>query len=156
MKKAFVITLFCYSVIALSGCSGLLLKDQSMINPALLEPQAAIKFSDVPVPVGFKLVPRESYSFETSGMRVGMLKYQGKIKDADQVVNFYKEQMAMYNWNLLNVVEYGQRLLNFDRENETCIINLLPKGSVLEITIAVGPKATTRQTGLSKKEKPVK
>lgn len=153
MKKAFVVALFCYSVIALSGCSGLLLKDQSTINPALLEPQAAVKFSDVPVPMGFKLVPQESYSFEASGMRVGMLKYQGKIKDADQVVNFYKEQMAMYNWNLLNIVEYGQRLLNFDRENETCIISLLPKGRVLEVTIAVGPKA---QQQISKREKPVK
>jgi len=152
MKKIFVIALLGYSVIALSGCAEIFQRDKGMINPALLEPQAVVKFSDVPVPSGFKLIPQESYSFEASGMRVGMLKYGGKTKDVDQVVNFYKEQMVMYNWNLLNVVEYGQRLLNFDRENETCIINLLPKGSALEIIIAVGPKA---QQQLSKKEKPV-
>jgi len=52
---------------------------------------------------------------------VGVLKYQGKT-NPDQVVNFYKEQMAMYNWNLVNIVEYGQRLMNFERENEPVLL----------------------------------
>jgi hypothetical protein len=85
-------------------------------------------------------------------MRVGLLKYEGKASP-DQVVNFYKEQMAMYNWNLLNVVEYGQRLLNFDRETETCIISLTPRGNNSVITITLGPK--TQQVP-KKAQKPIK
>lgn len=46
----------------------------------------------------------------------------------------------MYNWELLNIVEFGQRLMNFDRESESCIISLSPKGKSITITISVGPK----------------
>lgn len=137
-------------VLVLAGCAALGKKDA--VNPALLEPQAMVKFTDVPVPAGFKFLPKSSYSFETEGMRVGMLKYQGKA-NPDQIVAFYKEQMAMYNWNLLNIVEYGERQLNFDRDSETCVITLLAKGRSVAITITLGPKAQ----GLPKKEaKPVK
>ncbi len=109
-------------------------------NAGSLEPQAILKFSDVPVPVGLKNLPTQSYSFESSGVRVGVLKYQGK-NNPDQVVNFYKEQMPMYNWNLVNIVEYGQRLMNFERENESCIITMEPKGSAIILTISLGPKS---------------
>jgi len=118
----------------------------------MLEPQAILKFSDVPVPTGLKPISQASYSFESSGVRVGVLKYQGK-GNADQITNFYKEQMAMYNWNLINIVEYGQRLLNFDRENETCIISLEPKGSNIILTISLGPKS---QNTARKAKSPVK
>ncbi len=132
----FIVTGCC--LIGFSGCAAFKSKDS--INPALLEPQALSKFSDVPVPMGFKLLPQESYCFEASGVRMGLLRYHGK-GNADLVVNFYREQMAMYNWNLLNVIEYGQRLMNFDRDAETCIVNIWPKGSAVDITIAVGPKS---------------
>jgi hypothetical protein len=127
-------------IFLLAGCTTIYSRDQGISNnPSLLEPQTKIKFSDLPVPGGFKLLAQESYSFEAGGVRVGLLKYQGKA-DVDQVINFYKEQMAMYNWELLNVVEFGQRLMNFDRESESCIISLSPKGKNITITISVGPK----------------
>lgn len=140
MKRRLAFILGCMVlVLALSGCA-MLSKDKSKEN--ILEPQPTFKFSDVPVPSGFKMIGEESYSFETQGVRVGLLKYYGK-GDVDQVVNFYREQMAMYNWTLLNVVEYGQRLMNFDREAETCIVNIQPKGTnAMTVTIAVGPKAS--------------
>ncbi|MFA4992611.1 MAG: hypothetical protein WC571_01440 [Candidatus Omnitrophota bacterium] len=156
MKLAKLFSLFiicCLLTTALTGCSTLSSSsDDKSINPGLLEPQAILKFSDVPVPVGLKSLPAQSYSFESSGVRVGVLKYQGKV-NPDQVVNFYKEQMAMYNWNLVNIVEYGQRLLNFERENETCIITMEPKGSAIILTISLGPKS---QVAAKKAKSPVK
>lgn len=104
-----------------------------------LEPSSAPKFNDVPIPTGFKLLPLDSYTFESAGIRVGVLRYQGKA-NLEQVINFYKEQMSMYNWNLLNVIEFGNSLMNFEREDETCIIDLLPKGSAILITVSLGPK----------------
>lgn len=121
-------------------------------NPGALEPQAILKFSDIPVPAGLKSLPDQSYSFESSGVRVGVLKYRGK-NNPDQVVSFYKEQMPMYNWNLVNIVEYGQRLMNFERENESCIITLEPKGSAVILTISLGPKS---QSAPKKTKSPVK
>lgn len=139
------------SFFVLTGCTTTSIKDKPLGGPALLEPQAMLKFSDVPVPAGFKLLPKDSYSFESTGVRVGLLKYQGKA-NTDQVTNFYKEQMLMYNWHLLNIVEYGERLLNFEREAETCIISLLPKGNTTTITISLGPKSQIPR----KSERPVK
>jgi len=128
------------SIFCLMGCAGMSKRDDASKTSGLLEPSSMLKFSDVPVPVKFKLLAEDSYSFESSGVRVGVLKYRGKA-DPDQIVNFYKEQMPMYNWVFLNVVEYGDRLINFERENETCIISLLPKGSQVTITISLGPKS---------------
>jgi len=132
---------------ALTGCS--------TTSNSRIEPQAILKFSDVPIPVGLKSLPSASYSFESSGVRVGVLKYQGKA-NIDQIINFYKEQMPMYNWNLINIIEYGQRLMNFERENETCIITIQPTGFWDEdvlVTLSLGPKSQN----LTKKAKtPVK
>jgi len=139
-KLLFLPTLYFLLTTALTGCTTLS-DNKVSTNPSSLEPQAILKFTDVPVPVGLKNLPQQSYSFESSGVRVGVLKYQGK-NNPDQIVNFYKEQMPMYNWNLVNIVEYGQRMLNFERENETCIITLQPldwNNNLL--IISLGPKS---------------
>jgi hypothetical protein len=139
--KIFVIALLSFAAIAFSGCAMLSKKEGPPTRaPSLLEPSLTLKFSDVPVPAGFKFLAQDSYSFESAGVRVGVLKYKGRA-NPDLVVNFYKEQMPMYNWNLLNIVEYGESLLNFERENESCIIGLLAKGRTVTITVSVGPKA---------------
>ncbi len=139
MKSIYSFVLLAF-VIGISGCVSTLSKGNITKNDALLEPSAVVKFVDIPIPAGFKIIPLDSYSFESSGVRVGVLKYQGKAS-SDRVINFYKEQMPMYNWNLLNVVQYGEMLLNFDREAETCIIRLLPKGNNMAISISLGPKS---------------
>ena len=153
VKLFSIFTLCCLLTATLIGCStfsdG---SDAKSTNPAMLEPQTILKFSDIPVPIGLKSLPAQSYSFESSGVRVGVLKYQGK-NNPDQVVNFYKEQMAMYNWNLVNIVEYGQRLMNFERENETCIITIEPRGSSVILVISLGPKS---QIAAKKAKSPVK
>ena len=130
------------TVFLLAGCATYSTnKDSKSASSGMLEPQSILKFSDVPVPAGLKAIPLESYSFESSGVRVGVLKYQGKA-NPEQIVNFYKEQMPMYNWSLVNIVEYGQRLLNFERENESCIITMQPASWGNNIVIiSLGPKS---------------
>lgn len=130
----------------LAGCAA---GPKNMTPPSgFLEPQIIPKFSDIPVPAGFKLVTKESYSFENAGVRVAILKYQGRASP-DEVITFYKEQMPMYNWNFLNVIEYQERLLNFDRENQTCNITVNARGQNVAIRITVGPKPANA----SKKDK---
>jgi len=152
MKKILIIGLLGYWVIGLTGCAGFSKKDDLSKTSSLLEPSAMLKFNDVPVPTGFKLLAQDSYSFETSGVRVGVLKYQGKA-NPDQLINFYREQMPMYNWSLLNVVEYGDRLMNFERENETCIIGLLSKGKAVTIRVSLCPRP---QISPKKPKEPIK
>ncbi len=146
------VALFASCSFGLYGCAGVSKRDPAAKEEALLEPQPEMKFSDIPTPVGFKFLPEGSYTFESEGVRVGVLRYQGK-GDIEQVVNFYKAQMPLYNWNMLNAIEYGERLLNFEREQETCIVNLSPKGRNITITVSMGPKSGIRP---KKADKPVK
>jgi hypothetical protein len=135
MKLVSLFIASCLLTTALMGCS--------TVSDSKLAPQAILKFADVPVPLGLKPLPQKSYSFENAGVRVGVLKYQGRT-NIDQTINFYKEQMPIYNWNLVNIIEYGQRLMNFERENETCIITLQAAGFWNEevlVTISLGPKS---------------
>ncbi len=139
MKRTLIfLSLVVISVILFSGCSGV----QKRESTGFLDPQILFKFSDIPSPAGFKLVEEDSYIFETSGLRVFFLKYTGKA-EIDKVVNFYREQMSMYDWQLLNVVEYGDRMLNFDRPKETCIVRIMPEGRNAIVTISVGPKTAS-------------
>ncbi|MDP2927612.1 MAG: hypothetical protein Q8N80_02280 [Candidatus Omnitrophota bacterium] len=140
-NKLFFLSATCFLLTtALTGCTTIS-DSKEPANPGSLSPQAILKFTDVPVPVGLKSLPEQSYSFESSGVRVGVLKYRGK-NNPDQIINFYKEQMPMYNWNLVNIVEYGQRLMNFERENETCIVTLQPMGwGNTLLIISLGPKS---------------
>jgi hypothetical protein len=132
------------------GCETLSSNNSSQnINTALLEPAMNPKIPDIPIPAGLKPAYKESYFFENAGMRVGVLKYKGKA-NPDFIVNFFKEQLSMNNWTLLNVIEYNNRLLNFEREKETCIINVEPQGGFVTVTISLGPKS---QQDMSKKGK---
>ena len=100
-----------------------------------------LRFSDVPAPVGFKLIHDRSLVFQTENTRVALLKYAGRAKLPD-LVDFYKEQMALYNWELLNIVEYEKSVLNFARSRQTCIVTIEGKGMKKIITISVAPKAS--------------
>jgi len=146
MKKVLIFML----IIFLNGCASFP-KGQDSSLPKPLEPSTLIKFADIPIPSGFKFLYHNSYSFNTHNVRVAVLKYSGR-PDAERVFLFFKEQMPMYGWNLLNTIEYGMRLLNFEKENESCIITIEPKKLSTEFTISLGPK----QTYLKKEEKPLK
>lgn len=151
LKIYVLLTTIYFLLTTLLGCAMFSKKEAQTAPAGPLQPNAMLKFSDVPTPAGFKLLAKDSYTFENQGVRMGVLKYVGKA-NPDPVVNFYKEQMPLYNWNLLNVVEYGERLLNFDRENETCIVSVQPKFMSTVITISLGPKSQVPK----KVEKPVK
>lgn len=131
------------------GCASLTDKNQAPSDKPL-QTKAILKFSDLPVPMDFQLLPKDSYSFESSGIRIALLKYQSK-SSIPQIVSFFKEQFPIYNWELLNTTEYGDCMMNFEREKESCIINISPKGRVSLISISLGPRP---QPSSTKKNKP--
>ena len=137
----FLFSAFCF--LFLSGCatSSTMSKSDPTQIPAL-EPAAMLKLNDIPVPASFIFMPEDSYAFQSSNFRAGLLRYRGKAL-GDQAVTFFKEQMPMYNWRLVNVVEYGRRMLTFEKEEENCVITLDGKDNRLELVISVGPKSQT-------------
>ena len=135
-------SLIIISVLLLSaGCatSGTV-TDNDIKATKALDVSTALKFVDIPVPSGFKMITAQSFTFENDVLRVGILKYKGR-SSGDQVVNFFKNQMPLYNWRFTNMLEYGRRILNFEREDQNCIIVIEPQGMSIFVTITVAPKS---------------
>jgi len=109
-------------------------------NKVTLSVAPILKFDDIPVPVGFRILEKESFAFQNDRSRVALLKYYGG-KTADQAVAFYKEQMDSFNWNLINIIEYDRKVLNYDNSEESCIITIQPQGGKSMVTIALSPKS---------------
>lgn len=117
---------------------------------ALTAATDASRFDDVPVPAGFNLLQDRSFVFQTEGTRVALLKYAGRAK-LPELVNFYKEQMPLYNWELLNIVEYEKSILNFERDKQGCLINIEGNGTKKIITISLSPKSPAISTKSQRK-----
>ena len=129
-------------LILLSGCttmsSGTYGKGSVAEKP--LEVSSVLRFNDIPAPYGFKILDHESFAFQNDATRVALLKYVGGTV-ADRVVLFYKEQMPLYNWNPINIIEYERRVMNFENDSESCIITIEAKGRSSIVTIAISPKS---------------
>ncbi|PJC48719.1 MAG: hypothetical protein CO035_01930 [Candidatus Omnitrophica bacterium CG_4_9_14_0_2_um_filter_42_8] len=109
-------------------------------NKASLSVAPILKFEDIPTPAGFRILDKESFAFQNDKSRVALLKYYGG-KNAEQVMAFYKEQMASFNWNLVNVIEYDRKVLNYENSEESCIITIQPQGGKSLVTVALSPKS---------------
>ncbi|NQT96021.1 MAG: hypothetical protein HQ572_06175 [Candidatus Omnitrophica bacterium] len=131
--------------LCISGCATTGGGSDIAESPRMLDVAMALKFEDVPMPAGFKPVAKDSFIFENDVLRVGILKYSGRAQ-AHQVVSFYKDQMPLYNWRFLNMMEYGKRIMNFDREDQTCIIVIEPGKMSTSVIITVAPKAGRAST----------
>ena len=152
------ISLILILVFSVAGCAAIKggdsseLEEEETYAPTTLAVTAKLRFHDLPVPTGFKLIQNKSFVFQTEGTRVALLKYSGRAKLQD-LVDFYKEQMLLCNWELLNVVEYDRSVLNFERGGQTCIITIGSRGMKKIITISVAPKAKGRIEAQAQKEK---
>lgn len=114
-----------------------------------LEVSSILRFDDIPAPYGFKILDQESFAFQNDATRVALLKYAGGIV-ADRVLVFYKDQMPLYNWNPINIIEYERRIMNFEKDSESCIITIEAKGRSSIVTIAISPKSRPMKVENSK------
>ncbi|MEI8176670.1 MAG: hypothetical protein WCG78_07380 [Candidatus Omnitrophota bacterium] len=112
-----------------------------------------LKFEDLPVPAGFSCLRDQSFVFQDGATRVGLMRYAGR-PDANQILNFYRTQMSLYNWDLLNTVEYGNTTMNFIKGSESCVVTIEPLTTKTVINIIISPKTGSVSTGFSfKKDK---
>ena len=143
-KKVFLLsTVYCLLFAILSGCttmSGSQSYGSGSTVAGSLDVASLLRFNDIPVPSGFKILDTESFAFQNDLTRVALLKYIGS-RNADLSVAFYKEQMPLYNWNTINIIEYERRILNYEKDSESCIVTIEAKGRKSIVTIAISPKS---------------
>jgi len=105
-----------------------------------LDVASILRFDDVPVPSGFKILGTESFAFQNDVTRVALLKYLGS-KNEELTVSFYKDQMPLYNWSPINIIEYERRILNYENASESCIVTIESRGKKSVVIIAISPKS---------------
>lgn len=110
-----------FFVMAAAGCA-----EKGPDGISRLNPRGVPYIEGVPVPDGFKLVPRESVDYESGGQRSAMHVYDGWA-DPAAIRSFYQEQMPLMGWNRVSgqSVE-GVVTLRFEKPNEACVVEIKP------------------------------
>lgn len=113
-----VVPVFLGLVLFTSGCG-----DRPR-TPTLLQPKAQFYAIDVPVPRNFDLDRRRSTHDYRGGKRTIKHYYSGR-EDPQAVANFYRQEMAKYEWELEDQhLKTGVDYLNFRKGEETCQIRI--------------------------------
>ena len=99
-----------------------------------------LRFDDIPVPKGFKFRKENSFAFDNEALRVALLRYVGRSR-RQQIQEFYKDQMPLYNWQMINSVDYGKIILTYEKARELCIITIEPTTTRTALTIAISPRS---------------
>ncbi len=137
------------SIIYLSSCASMSKQSSSTPGQGAQEVEknlpvaSVLRFDDLPVPSGFKIIPDGSVAFQNDASRFAFLKYRG-IGSPDQMLLFFKEQMPLYNWQLINLIEYGAKVMNFEKAGENCTITIEGSASKSVVMVSLTPKAATR------------
>lgn len=140
-RRKFLVLLSAMLAVSLCGCASAPMTNSAQGKRLYMAKDS--RFDDVPYPAGFKLLGKDTFIFQNDNTRIGSIRYEGRAKVSD-IINFYKDGMPLYNWNLLNVVEHGMRFLNFDKAAESCIISVeeRPFGKAI-ITASLTPKSSS-------------
>jgi len=98
-----------------------------------------LRYDDVPVPYNFYLIPSKSLSVENKSIRISSLHYKGRA-DRILVINFYKNNMPTYGWELINLIEGDQTVMNYSNSSEICTILMIGDTSDITLTISLSPE----------------
>ena len=101
-----------------------------------------VSFEDIPVPAGFSLVRKESYSFQNDVTRVGHLVYKGR-SDINNVLAFFQQQMPLHGWQEMSYVDARSSTRYYDKEGQTCIITVSKRIGLhnIRVDLSMRPKS---------------
>ena len=103
--------------------------------PITLAINTNLQFNDIPVPQGFALLVKESYSHEANSFRIAHLRYEGKASMEDSLA-FFKEQMPISNWKMISVMGFGDsKTVDFEKGSEKCSLTVSLENGDTFITV---------------------
>ncbi len=94
---------------------------------------------DIPVPSMMKLDKSNTFIFEAKGIKVGILKYKGRV-DSFSLAEAIKNNLVNEKWRLVNALTYKNTInINFVKNDRTCNV-FIEEGffnTLLEIRVGV-------------------
>lgn len=94
---------------------------------------------DLAAPVGFEIVPRESFAYAHASLRVAKLRYRG-LKSKEDIVSFYHETMPNLGWKETFALGHDRPDILFEKGTENCEVVIQDVGKFREITVSLAPK----------------
>lgn len=156
-SKIFSVMVFLVTALAMSGCTAVPTTRRVTDSGEVVRVEkplgvsSTLRFDDVPTPAGFSNLRDQSFIYQDGTTRVGMMRYSGRA-NASQVIMFFKTQMPLYNWDLTNIVEYGNITINFVKGGETCIVTIEPLAMKTILGVVISPKSGSINTGFGLKK----
>jgi hypothetical protein len=137
-------------VSSITGCAGVPTRRVNESGDVVrvekpLAVSSTLRFEDAPVPAGFNIIRDQSFVYQDSSIRLGLLRYAGRAK-ASQVISFFRAQMPLYNWNIINMVEFGTLTMNFTKADENCVIVIEPLTTKTLVDIIISPRSGSVST----------
>lgn len=102
-------------------------------------PYPPMAIEDLPAPVGYEIVPRESFAYTHASMRVAKLRYRG-LGPKEDIKRFYHDTMPSYGWKETFELGHDQPELLFEKGSEVAEVVIRDEGKYREITIMLSPK----------------
>jgi len=94
---------------------------------------------NIPVPVGFRVVPERSVGRESGQFRVAQFEFEGST-NPDAVARFYSEYMPAAKFTLRQKrFDNGQYFMRFESDTEECNVRIGTRSSKTLLVIDVGP-----------------
>ncbi|HBE94100.1 MAG TPA: hypothetical protein DDW80_01405 [Desulfovibrio sp.] len=80
-------------------------------------------FGDILVPRELSFLADESYVFDTTSFKSGVMIFSGRVNNAD-LVNFFITSMTKDGWNLVTSLKAEKSILIFDKFNKSASIQI--------------------------------
>ena len=97
------------------------------------------EFGDVPVPSELERDPELSFVYEAPGVTMGVVTLSGYYK-GDSIARFFRGEMPKRGWQFLNAFSEGNHyMLNYLKDDRSCVISIRERPLSTRVTIKVGP-----------------
>jgi hypothetical protein len=125
------------------GCASI--KKSEDISEDISEPKSEVKgptpvyydFTDILVPAELTLDRENSFVYSTPSFSTGVLVFEGYVK-GESLVHFFTTNMANDGWILKSSFRYRRVILNYEKDQRSCLISIaeFPLSTKVEIWVA--------------------
>jgi len=136
-------------LLAALGCASM--KKSEDISKGASEPKSEVKgptpvyydFADILVPAELTLDKDNSFVYSTPSFSTGVLVFEGYVQ-GESLVNFFTTNMTKDGWILKSSFRYRRVILNFEKDQRSCLISIaeFPLNTKAEIWVAPQARAT--------------
>ena len=98
-------------------------------------------FEDVLIPAELSLDKKKSFVYTSHTFTAGVLAFDGKVT-GDSLVGFFSNSMPKDGWVLKSSFRYGRVILNFEKEERSCLISIEESTFTTKVEVWVSPQLT--------------